>query len=45
MDRVVSGYVGGLPGIHAMYAGPDFSWRTPIRHGDRIVGQRVVQDL
>src|SRR3990172_3985467 len=45
MDRVVSGYVGGLPGIHAMYASPDFRWRRPIRHGDRIVGQSVLQDL
>ena len=24
-DRIVSGYVGGLPGIHAMYAGCDFT--------------------
>ena len=45
MDRIVSGYVGGLPGIHAMYAGTDFRWRAPIRQGDRIVGQSVLQDL
>ena len=24
MDRIVSGYVGGLPGIHAMYRGDRF---------------------
>ena len=31
MDRIVSGYVGGLPGIHAMFGGTDFRWRLPIR--------------
>src|SRR3990167_1088921 len=31
MDRVVSGYVSGLPGIHAMYGGTDFRWGRPIR--------------
>ncbi len=45
MDRIVSGYVGGLPGIHAMYAGTDFRWRRPIREGDRIVGESVLLDL
>ena len=45
MDRIVSGYVGGLPGIHAMYAGTDFRWRLPIREGDRIVGESVLLDL
>ena len=45
MDRVVSGYVGGLPGIHAMYAGTDFRWRLPIREGDRIIGDSVLLDL
>ncbi len=45
MDRVVSGYVGGLPGIHAMYAGSDFRWERPIGIGDRIVGASVLLDL
>lgn len=45
MDRVVSGYVGGLPGIHAMYAGADFRWRRPIREGERVVGESTLQDL
>jgi acyl dehydratase len=45
MDRIVSGYVGGLPGIHAMYAGTDFRWERPIRVGDRIVGESVLRDL
>jgi acyl dehydratase len=45
MDRIVSGYVGGLPGIHAMYAGTDFRWRRPIREGDRIIGESTLLDL
>ncbi len=45
MDRIVSGYVGGLPGIHAMFAGTDFRWRLPIREGDRSVGESVLLDL
>jgi len=45
MDRVVSGYVGGLPGIHAMYAGADFRWCLPIGEGDRIIGESILLDL
>jgi acyl dehydratase len=45
MDRIVSGYVGGLPGIHAMYAGTDFRWERPIRQDDRVVGESVLQAL
>lgn len=35
-DRIVSGYVGGLPGVHAMFAGTDWHWRQPIRRGTRF---------
>src|SRR5512134_3605459 len=42
MDRIVSGYVGGLPGIHAMYAGTDFRWRRTIREGERVVGRSIL---
>ncbi|HET7341921.1 MAG TPA: MaoC family dehydratase N-terminal domain-containing protein [Methylomirabilota bacterium] len=45
MDRIVSGYVGGLPGIHAMYGGTDFRWRRAIREGERLVGESVLLDL
>ena len=45
MDRIVSGYVGGLPGVHAMYAGTDFRWARPIHEGDRVVGDSVLRDL
>jgi acyl dehydratase len=45
MDRIVSGYVGGLPGIHAMYGGTDFRWRREIREDDRLIGASVLLDL
>ena len=45
MDRIVSGYVGGLPGIHAMYGGTDFRWRRAVREDDRLVGSSVLVDL
>src|SRR3989449_10487727 len=32
MDRIVSGYVTGLPGIHAMNAGSDFRWQIGRAH-------------
>ena len=25
-DRIISGYCGGLPGVHAMWAGADWTW-------------------
>src|SRR2546425_8141380 len=40
-----SGYVTGLPGIHAMYAGTDFRWRRAVREGDRVLGRSVLLDL
>ena len=45
MDRIVSGYVGGLPGIHAMYGGTEFRWRRRIREGERLVGTSVLLPL
>src|SRR5229473_8042604 len=45
MDRIVSGYVGGLPGIHAMYAGTDWEWFRPIRLGDRLTAKSYLKAL
>ena len=28
-SRIISGYVGGLPGVHAMWAGADWTWHHP----------------
>jgi acyl dehydratase len=44
-DRVVSGYVSGLPGVHAMFAGTDWNWFASIRLGDRITAEPVLKDL
>ena len=44
MDRIVSGYVGGLPGVHAMFAGTDWHFNRPIRLGDRIRGEARLKE-
>jgi acyl dehydratase len=44
-DRVVSGYVSGLPGVHAMFAGTDWNWKLPIRLGDKITAAPALLDL
>lgn len=44
-SRIVSGYVGGLPGVHAMYSGTDWEWHRPIRRGDTIRPESHLSDL
>lgn len=44
-DRIASGYVGGLPGIHAMFAGVDFAWHKPIERNDEINTVVYLKDL
>lgn len=44
-SRIVSGYVGGLPGIHAMFAGCDFTWMKPIRRNAQISTSAYLKDL
>jgi acyl dehydratase len=44
-DRVVSGYVGGLPGVHAMFAGTDWNWHLPILVGDTITAEPRLKEL
>lgn len=36
MNRVLSGYVGGLPGIHAMWAGADIRWHRQITRNTEV---------
>src|ERR1700692_2756043 len=33
---LVSGCVGGLPGLHAMWSGADWTWHKPVRRNDEI---------
>ncbi|MDP6706344.1 MAG: MaoC family dehydratase N-terminal domain-containing protein [Alphaproteobacteria bacterium] len=44
-SRVLSGYVGGLPGVHAMWAGADITWHKEIRRNDEIRTEAWLQDL
>jgi acyl dehydratase len=45
MDKVFSGYVTGLPGIHAMYAGATFNFERPLQVGDRLTGAATLSEL
>jgi acyl dehydratase len=44
-SRIVSGYVGGLPGIHAMWAGADWNWHKPVLRNDVISTEAHLKDL
>ncbi len=44
-DRIVSGYVGGLPGVHAMWAGADWNWHKPVNRNDEITTEAWLKDL
>ena len=45
MDKVFSGYVTGLPGVHAMWAGADFTFERALRVGDRLTGSATLLEL
>ncbi|WP_161965479.1 FAS1-like dehydratase domain-containing protein [Rhodococcus sp. P1Y] len=45
MDKVFSGYVTGLPGIHAMYAGTTFEFERPLQVGDKLKGSATLKEL
>jgi acyl dehydratase len=44
-SRIVSGYVGGLPGVHAMWAGADWTWHRPVLRNDTIDTEASLKDL
>ena len=44
-SRIVSGYVGGLPGVHAMWAGADWTWHKPVLRNDEIRTEAFLKDL
>ncbi|OZI47308.1 acyl dehydratase [Bordetella genomosp. 5] len=44
-SRIVSGYVGGLPGVHAMWSGADWTWHKPVRRNDTISTEAHLKDL
>ncbi|MBO0730126.1 MAG: MaoC family dehydratase N-terminal domain-containing protein [Acidimicrobiaceae bacterium] len=45
LNRILSGYVGGLPGIHAMWSGSDITWHRPLIQGDAIHCEAYLKDL
>jgi acyl dehydratase len=45
LNRVLSGYVGGLPGVHAMWSGADITWHRPLQIGVRIRCEARLKDL
>jgi acyl dehydratase len=44
-SRIVSGYCGGLPGVHAMWAGADWTWHKPVLRNDTIRTEAHLKDL
>jgi acyl dehydratase len=44
-SRIVSGYVGGLPGVHAMWSGADWEWHKPVNRNDTITTEAHLKDL
>lgn len=44
-SRIISGYVGGLPGVHAMWAGAEWTWHAPVRRNDAISTSAWLKDL
>jgi acyl dehydratase len=44
-NRIVSGYVGGLAGVHAMWSGADWTWHKPVRRNDDIRSEAYLKDL
>lgn len=44
-SRIISGYVGGLPGIHAMWSGADWTWHKPVRRNDEISTDAWLKDV
>ena len=44
-SRIISGYVGGLPGVHAMWAGADWTWHKWVRRNEKISTEAWLKDL
>lgn len=44
-SRIISGYVGGLPGVHAMWSGADWTWHKTINRNDEISTESYLKEL
>jgi acyl dehydratase len=45
LNRSFSGYVGGLAGVHAMFAGIDVTWHEPLMLGDAFTTKAWLKEL
>ena len=44
-SRIISGYVGGIPGVHAMWAGADWTWHKNVPRNQPIRTEAWLKDL
>lgn len=44
-NRFISGYCGGLPGVHAMWAGANWNWHKPILRNTHLRTEAYLKDL
>ncbi len=44
-SRIISGYVGGLPGVHAMWSGADWTWHRPVPRNTEVRTEAWLKDL
>lgn len=44
-SRIISGYVGGLAGVHAMWSGADWTWHKPIARNTEVKTEAWLKDL
>ena len=45
LNRSFSGYVGGMSGVHAMFAGIDVTWHRPMLRGDEFTTKVWLNDV
>ncbi|HLW72347.1 MAG TPA: MaoC family dehydratase N-terminal domain-containing protein [Candidatus Binataceae bacterium] len=45
LNRAFSGYVGGMAGVHAMFAGIDVTWHQPLTIGDSFTTKVWLKEL
>jgi acyl dehydratase len=45
LNRSFSGYVGGMAGVHAMFAGIDVTWHRPMMLGDSFTTKVWLKEL
>lgn len=44
-SRIISGYVGGLAGVHAMWAGANWTWNRWVKRNESITTVAWLKDL